>query len=857
MSNVLTILKRELRAYFCGPVGYIYLVAFLLLTNVLGLFSPINPFFFFPVADLRTYFHILAGVSTIFVTAITMRLWAEERKENTFEMLLTFPMRPSELVLGKFLASLAFYVLALIGTLTVPVMMALVSRTDKSALGAATSLFGMLDPGPVLSGYLGAVLLGALFISFGLFISSFCRDQIMAFVVTAPTLFFAYILGLTPVKTVLNSALAFAGDEWGVWLGDFVGIFSHYDDLTRGVVDGADISFFVVWTAIFLVLNGLGIERRSRKGANALFATAIALLAAIGLATSWLFMDESFGRADLTQDKVYTIDPVSVKVLQGLKADVLQMRYYVSHRDKMPPELQNLQRDVRDKLETLRLASGNRLRYKIVELEPSNALSNPFDEEKKDDNNKKNSLEKRLLKKVQPFQVQVPQGDKITSQLIYSSLEINYQEKESEVIPTIMPNDLSLLEYKLVNKVYRLTREKKPVIALVAPKSELNPQMMALYQQMGRPVPPANDPYEHLQYLLERESNYDVERVGFDKSSPLPKEYDVLAVVNPKDLNDRQRWELERALAAGRKVFLAVQNCTWEYRIHQGGAFSASRQEEKPGVNEALSGYGVGVMDESLMDPQQPAIEIPTPTAMGFSIPQPWPLPLHSQLEASCANANHPITRKLEGFTYLWGSPLRLDEEAIKRNNLKLTRLLDSNDGCWLRTTGQNLTREDIEAPKDAKKRGRYPLAVLLEGQFPDLTAGKERPEWPAPAQNPGMMPPPEQPDEPAGELKPAPGQLVLVGSSAAFQRNFTRLPEWEFFRNSIDYLALDDIGRQIMALRYKAARNRTIGHLDDSEATVWKVVHMIGIYAVIAAVGIVIFVLRRRRREAYAARFK
>ena len=125
MSNFLTIFRRELSAYFNSAIAYIFLMVFVVFAN--GFFM--LQFFQIGKADMRPFFGSLPFVLNIFVPAITMRLWAEEKRTSTYELLLTFPMRPQELVLGKFLASLGFYFIALLSTVTVPLMPA--ARADS------------------------------------------------------------------------------------------------------------------------------------------------------------------------------------------------------------------------------------------------------------------------------------------------------------------------------------------------------------------------------------------------------------------------------------------------------------------------------------------------------------------------------------------------------------------------------------------------------------------------------------------------------------------------------------------------------------------------------------------------------
>ncbi len=299
IKNTWTIFKKEFFSYFETAMGYIYLVVFLLVS--VGLY--ITPFFTFPRADMRSFFSVLPIFLCVFMPAITMRQWAEERKANTLEMLLTFPMRPLELVLGKFFASLAFYCLALIGTGTIPLM--LVS-------------LGNPDLGTIFSAYLGAVLLGAFFLSLGLFISGLSKDQVVAFVVTLMLCFGLFLIGTDFFAAYFDSVLTGLGS----FLSVVAGVTGHFEAFGRGVIELGDILFFLVWIVIFLVLNGLSLERRRRPGAQMIFNAAVIMSLVIGLLFNWLLADRSLGRFDLTENKIFTISEASKDILASLKAPV-------------------------------------------------------------------------------------------------------------------------------------------------------------------------------------------------------------------------------------------------------------------------------------------------------------------------------------------------------------------------------------------------------------------------------------------------------------------------------------------------------------------------------------------------------
>ncbi|MBM3289115.1 MAG: hypothetical protein FJY92_03095, partial [Candidatus Hydrogenedentes bacterium] len=615
MSNIRTIVRRDLGAYFTSPVGYIFIIVFLAIS--VGLY--ITSFFTFPIADMRSYFGNLPLMMCIFVPAITMRVWAEERKENTWELLLTFPMRAWELVIGKFLATFLFFAITLACTFTVPLMLAWLGDPDNGA---------------VFGGYLGTLLLGAFFLSIGIFFSGFCRDQIVAFVVSLLACFTIFLLGTNFIASYLDDLVPGAGSL----LSTLVGMVDHYNTFTRGVIELVDIVYFVVWTVMFLVLNIMFIEQRNRPGARTAYATAVALCFGIGLAFNWLVSDTSVVRLDMTEDKSYTVSPATKKILSELESPA-QIKLYISPKDEMPTALKTLEQDITDKLSELQIASGGKLQFTPVYLNAANVLATQDDlmGEKKDEEEAEKSdaekLEKRMLSKgVQPFMAEAILNNEVSQKPVYSSIGVGYGVEKEEIIQPVMPNALPELEYRLVNTVYKLSRKDPATVALVAPKEAVNipPQLRQLYMQMGQPVPESEDPYEFCQRILEQEK-YKVERVELTQQSPLPETYNTLVVINPREFSDRQKWEISRAIASGKNVVLAVQTYEWEYRVTPEGSVNLSKREQNPQIDDLLKAYGLGVSKDVLMDKNKVTLTIrsgnPLEAMMGGGTP--LTLPMH------------------------------------------------------------------------------------------------------------------------------------------------------------------------------------------------------------------------------------
>ena len=835
MSNVLTILRRELAAYYLSPIGYIFMMVFVAVS--VGFFF-IPSFFAFPVADMRPFFANLPILFAVFVPAVTMRIWAEDRKENTWEMLLTFPMKAWELVLGKFLASLSFLTLTLTATATVPLMLV---------------WLGNPDPGPIFAGYVGTILLGAYFLSVGIFFSGFFKDQILAFIVTLLTCIGIFMLGTNFMAAYIDDVIAGLGTA----LSELVGLSDHFAAFSRGVVEVSDILYFLVWTALFLFLNVLHVDGRNRAGGRVVFSGAVALGVAIGLAFNWLISDTSLGRIDLTEDKIFTISDASKRILSDVDTPV-QVKVYITKRSEMPTGMNSLERDITDKLDELSIASGGNLKYSIINLEVSEAISSIQDPEAEAaDETEEDVLEKRLLDKgVEPFAVEAMSENQITSKLVYSSIGIAYKDKKEEILPQILPQNLTELEYRLVSTIYKLTREVKPVVALIAPKEAitLEPQMRQLLQQMGQEIPETDDPYEILEQFLDYEK-YEVKRVDLTPESGMPEEYDTLAVINPRGLNERQRWEINRALHQGKSVVLAVQTYEWTYQATASGT-SINSREETPNINELLEGYGLGVDDEILMDINYVPLRVQSssnPLASMMGVSQPVNLPTHMLINNASMNPDTSVTSRLSTIFYLWGTALEIDETKLTENGLEATTLMSTTEGAWTWPKEETLVAAAFEPP--AQATGPYPLMAMVTGQFPDLFEGQDRPAWPIPEPpQPGQLPPPPPPEElPASAVTAAPGKLILIGCSEMFRRDFLQAGNLDLFLNSVDAITLGD---DLVNVRGRKPIDRVIDTPSSGVRQTWKIVNYGLASTLIALVGITVAFVRRRTRDAYTSKF-
>jgi ABC-type uncharacterized transport system involved in gliding motility auxiliary subunit len=388
---------------------------------------------------------------------------------------------------------------------------------------------------------------------------------------------------------------------------------------------------------------------------------------------------------------------------------------------------------------------------------------------------------------------------------------------------------------------------------MIAPQESINipPYMRQLYQQMGRPMPQADDPYESLQQLLQIEK-YDVHRVDLTATSGLPEDVNTIVVINPRELSERQHWELQRALHEGKSVLLAVQNYRWNYNVVRKNV-QISKQDEHPEVNPWLEKYGITVDSGILMDVNHQPLTVrqsdnPLASLLGGGVT--LNLPLHIMLAQESMNHQASITSNLSPLFYLWGSALQVQDDVLQQHQLEHQVLLTSSPHAWTAPGESSLTQASLQPPPSGGQQ--YPLAVLVKGQFPDTFAGKERPAWPPQMQHPGVpAPPPPAEDTPAAEPKPAPGQLLVVGGAQMFHRSFLSGGNLDFFLNSVDALTL---GEDIVNVRGKKQIDRAISKPAPAVRQFWKFVNLGLMPLAIAVLGIGSAIGRRRARTAYTA---
>ena len=244
MNHILTIAKREVRGYFSSPVAFVFIVIFLLLS---GFFTfMIGGLFERGEATLQAFFAWHPWLYLFLVPAVGMRMWSEERRLGTIELLLTMPITPGQAIVGKFLASWAVVALALV--LTFPIWI-------------TVNYLGSPDNGVILGGYIGSLLMAGAYLALTAMTSAMTRNQVVSFIVSVVLALFLILAGYPPVTNMLVS--------WASpWLVDGIASFSvmtHFDSIQKGVLDSRDVLYFLSVIAFSLFTTGV-IIRAHRAG---------------------------------------------------------------------------------------------------------------------------------------------------------------------------------------------------------------------------------------------------------------------------------------------------------------------------------------------------------------------------------------------------------------------------------------------------------------------------------------------------------------------------------------------------------------------------------------------------------------
>jgi len=868
MKQTLAITRKELEGYFGSPMALIFVGAFLAVT--LFAFFWVDTFFARGIADVRPLFRWMPVLMIFLVAALTMRQWSEEQRSGTLEVLLTLPVSPIQLVIGKFLAVMALVTAALALTIFLPI---------------TVEMLGNLDWGPVFGGYLAAILLAAAYVAIGLFVSSRTDNQIVALILTALLGGLFYLAGSGGVTD-------FVGDRLGEIL-RAIGSGSRFESIQRGVVDLRDLLYYLSLTGVFLALNVASLNskrwstgKRTLPYRRSVILTTVLVVLNLVLFNVWVFPLHARGlRLDITAQQEYSLSQTTRDLLDNLQEPLLIRGYF---SEKTHPLLAPLVPRIRDMLQEYEVASGGMVQLDIIDpakdpdmeaeanqtygIRPTpfqvagryetSIINSYFDilirygdqnvvlnfrdlieiEPRRDGNvdvrlrNLEYDLTSSIKKVVYGFQsvdsvlaaldspaeltvyltpdtlpewlADVPETiEKVAQDIASESNKFTYSvvnpdapdspvtRQELYDLYGLQPFAVSLfsaesyylhmvLKFGDQAQVVYPSGELSEADVRTAIESALKRASPGFLQVVGLWMPPAEptpdmfgqmqQPLSSWQQLGESlRQEYEVRTIDLS-TGQVPADVDVLVVVAPQGMTDKERFAIDQYLMRGGSVVVAAGN--YGITADQFGGGLALKPLEG-GLREMLASYGVQVGESLVMDPQNEPFPVPVTRQVGtFQVQEIQAInyPFFVDVRSDGMASDSPIVSNLPAVTLNWASPITIDEE--KNAERQVTTLLQSSPASW--TQADTNIQPDFELYPDlgfpvGGEQKAHTLAVSVQGVFESyfrdkpspLTESETEEETETSSQEP--TPTPTPPSSPGTiEVSPETARLVVIGSA-------------------------------------------------------------------------------------------
>ncbi len=504
----------------------------------------------------------------------------------------------------------------------------------------------------------------------------------------------------------------------------------------------------------------------------------------------------------------------------------VQIKLYITGAGQMPSRYKTLESDIREKLDEY--------------SQPPEACSSTRCTIPQGDQEMQDALTGRGI---QAFVEQSIEKDEMSAKLIWSAMTIAYLDRPLEVMPQLRVEQMPIFEYDVMLRIQRLLRERDPIVAMVAPKQEVDQQTAFQYLAQGMQPPPPVDKYRGVEQVLGQLRN-DVRRVELSESSPLPADADVLLVLNPRDLNARQAYEINRALSNGMNTMIAVQMHEYSHQVAGAGQISVATRSFRTGLDGMLEEFGCGLNNDHLFDMHCPSISMPVAAGRGRIAFESFKLPFLINLNGEQMDRDVPLTSQLSSLQLNGATVLETDPSRMADLGLEATTLITTSDKAWRNPYSDGLVPASHLDPGLAEVEPGLPLAMMIQGEFPDAFAGTEAPAWPA--ADP-QAPTPPQPESDAGPapLVPAQAKLLLMGAASLFDdENIRNEQNMLALINAVDALAGSD---DLAKIRSKALFRPRINEVSEQAKLGYKLFVLVLVPLLIIGYGFMRAASRRK----------
>jgi len=536
MKKILTIAKKEFLSFVNQPTGYIFIVSFI----AISYFLFFKQIFLLGSASIRPYILNIPILLSIIIPSLTMASIAGEKMGKTIETIITAPVSPLNIVLGKFLGLVSLYALMILVTLSIPISL---------------SFFGSFDIGVLFASYLGILILGALFIAIGIFISALVENQILSFVLSLVVIIMLVLIGTDSVTMGLPP---FVGSIVSTF-----GVFSRLNSFNKGVVDFRDVLYFISFTVLFLTYATLIIskDRLSKKSLLISYTTkSIFIVLLAGVVVGNFFAKSLYIRLDLTAQKIFTLSQTTRDILKKLDGNTSLYFYYSTN---LPTEFSDRKDAVLDILKDFANTPQNKLKieYKPVTSQAEEELA--------------------LSDGVTPVQFNTVTNDEFQAKRGVLGLVAKNGETK-EPIPFL--ESLDGLEYQLVTIIRRAGGEvgKKVAFLQDAKTSGLYSDLSDFRTELSKYYQPVT-----LSLLPEQ---------GQKEEKSIPEDTGVIVISGPKDkLDEKVISKLTKFVDEGKALIVFADS--YDVSIS-----TLSPSENQNNINDLLKNFGVAVNKNMVFD---------------------------------------------------------------------------------------------------------------------------------------------------------------------------------------------------------------------------------------------------------------
>jgi len=315
-----------------------------------------------------------------------------------------------------------------------------------------------------------------------------------------------------------------------------------------------------------------------------------------------------------------------------------------------------------------------------------------------------------------------------------------------------------------------LIRDRDPVVAIYASRQSIDPQMMQMYLQMGQQPPKPQEVFQASLQMLQGES-YDVRSVEITEKSPIPEDATTLVLLAPKNLEERQLYEINRFVQKGGRLIVATQRYEYNYAPGRQGGFNISSQAVTSGIDPLLSKWGITVSDRLLMDENNEVLSIPSTRNVGglrLQVSEPVQAAMQIKVTSDQLSDDISIANGVGDMLYLWGSRLELDNDLLAASGVEAKPVFTSSSSVWELDASPGPLPPSAFVPDPDSDLSRVPLAVLLNGTIPNAYAEGDIPAW-------STTPDSARTVTPVESFEPVESSVFVVGCSKMFEDSLLR----------------------------------------------------------------------------------